>query len=512
MAGYGWLSSATSSGSPLPPTWVACTPVAALTAGLPGGNRNTNGNFNNAGNNGNWWSSSPSGSNAWNRNLNNDNPNVNRNNNNQRNGFSVRCLRDADTKIPCLVSHGTGDLFALHADDRLLEGIFEAYYECRKNKRNKAEPLAFELNFESELLDLHEELLTFQYTPAPYRAFLVERPVLREVFAARFKDRVVHHWLMGLLNPHIEALLSDRCFACRKGLGVHAGHRAIQSDLAECPEGWVLKLDVRGFFMSIDRERLFKRLTRDMKHWNQNGLELWVQHVLRRLLLANPLKGCIQRPHHRWSELPQDKSLLRAPAGFGLPIGNLTSQIFANYFLNPLDQWIQGELGFHRYGRYVDDFYIVHRPKSTLRALIPATREFLSESLGLKLHPHKIYLQPVAKGVPFLGAFHHMDHAKLTPRLKGNMWRCLEEVNLHAQSAIGPLDKTHAAWAIPRLNSYLGLCSKLSARRWERKWLKSFDPKWWKILRFSRGKMIALTAPPRAARASNVSSFAIERR
>ncbi len=174
--------------------------MAALTAGLPGGNRNNNGNFNNAGNNGNWWSSSPNGSNAWNRNLNNNNENVNRNNNNQRNGFSVRCVRDADTNRPGAVSlaHGTGDLFAEPVREALLEGLFEAYYECRQNKRNKSDSLAFECNLERELVELHESLLGLSYRPEPYRAFLVERPVLREVFAASFRDRVVHHWLMAL--------------------------------------------------------------------------------------------------------------------------------------------------------------------------------------------------------------------------------------------------------------------------------------------------------------------------
>ena len=462
-----------------------------MTAGLPGGNRNNNGNFNNAGNNGNWWSSSPNGSNAWNRNLNN-NENVNRNNNNQRNGFSVRCVRDADTNCPGAVSlvHGTGDLFAEQVRETLLEGVFEAYYECRRNKRNKPDSLAFEWNLERELVELHESLLNFSYRPEPYRAFLVERPVLREVFAASFRDRVVHHWLMGLLNPHIEDILSPRCFACREGLGVHAGHRAIQSDLSKHPKGWVLKLDIRGFFMNIDRGLLHRRLSKDLKAWDLAGMDLWVQHVLRGLLVEDPLVGCMKRPHRRWKELPPDKSLFSTGEGKGLPIGNLTSQILANYFLNPLDQWLSRNGHFSAYGRYVDDFYLVHNSKDTLVGMIPEIRGFVHEHLGLQLHPKKIHLQPVAKGVLFLGAFHHHDHAKLSRRLKGNMWDCLEMLNGLAQMRHGHLTRADAEWAMPRVNSYLGLSGQVSARRWERKWLRGLDSSWWRVMRLSGQKMI----------------------
>ena len=464
-----------------------------MTAGLPGGNRNNNnGNFNNAGNNGNWWSSSPNGSNAWNRNLNNNNENVNRNNNNQRNGFSVRCVRDADTNRPGAVSLacGTGDLFAEPVRQTLLEGVFGAYYECRRNKRNKSESLAFECNLERELVELHESLLNFSYRPEPYRAFLVERPVLREVFAASFRDRVVHHWLMALLNPQIEDILSPRCFACREGLGVHAGHRAIQLDLAAHPKGWVLKLDIRGFFMNIDREALHHRLSNDLKCWDLKDMDLWVQHVLRALLVENPLVGCVKHPHSRWKELPPDKSLFCTGEGKGLPIGNLTSQILANYFLNPLDQWLSRDCAFLSYGRYVDDFYLVHNSKAALVEMIPRIRAFVCDELGLQLHPKKIHLQPVVKGVLFLGAFHHHDHAKLSRRLKGNMWECLDELNGRAESRRGKLSKADVDWALPKVNSYLGLAGQLSARRWERKWLQELHPSWWQVMRVSGQKMI----------------------
>ena len=466
--------------------------MAALAAGLPGGNRNNNGNFNNAGNNGIWWSSSPNGSNAWNRNLNNNNENVNRNNNNPHNGFSVRCVRDADTNTPGAMNarHGTGDLFSEYASVALREGLFEAYYECRRNKRNKPDALAFEVDFERHVMDLHKELLNFTYRPEPYRAFLVERPVLREVFAASFRDRVVHHWVMGLLNPFIEEMLAPRCFACRKGLGVHAGHRAIQEGLAAHPNGWVLKLDIRGFFMNIDRALLHRKLKSDIQSWDLQGMDLQVQHVLHGLLSVDPIEGASKQPHRRWRELPQDKSLFSTSPGCGLPIGNLTSQILANYFLNPLDRWIQEECGMIHYGRYVDDFFLVHDSKEALMDLVPRVRWFLRSELGLSLHPRKVHLQPVRSGVLFLGAFHHHDHAKLSRRLKGNMWSCLNEMNQRAQERKGKLSISDAQWALPKMNSYLGLSGQLAARRWEGKWLKSLDAEWWQVLRLSGQRMV----------------------
>jgi hypothetical protein len=242
--------------------------------------------------------------------------------------------------------------------------------------------------------------------------------------------------------------------------------------------------------MNIDRALLRSRLLKDLRGWDLQGMELWVQHVLHGLLAVDPILGATKHTHRRWGELPSDKSLFKTNAGCGLPIGNLTSQILANYFLNPLDRWIQEECGMNHYGRYVDDFFLIQESKEELMNLVPRVRGFLRSELGLTLHPRKVHLQPVRNGVLFLGAFHHHDHAKLSHRLKGNMWTCMNELNSRASQRGHVLTLDDSKWALPRLNSYLGLTGKLAAGRWEKKWLRSMHPGWWRFLRLSGNKIV----------------------
>ena len=180
--------------------------VVTQFSALPGGYRNNNGNFNNVANNGNWWSATENNaSNAWNRNLNHNNENLNRNNNNKRLGLSVRLLRDLGwNAVRCAGVRSCTAFFTFQEQCRLamldenqketfVTDLFSAYFCARKNKRNTLNALAFEKHLESNLFSLAEEILGGEYTVSPSICFIVDRPVKREIFAADFLDRVVHH-------------------------------------------------------------------------------------------------------------------------------------------------------------------------------------------------------------------------------------------------------------------------------------------------------------------------------
>jgi RNA-directed DNA polymerase len=247
---------------------VAKTTEVTLIVGLPGGNRKNNGTFNNIGNNGNWWSSTENNTNnAWNRNLNYNNGNINRNNNNKQNGFSVRYLRDLMETSPLYYSTGFNfhymqtTLFKTEIKFDFTEELFEAYFDCRSNKRNTINALAFEKHFEHNLFQLQKEISEGSYEPDRSIAFIVNKPVQREIFAADFRDRVVHHFLINKLNPLFEKEFINDCYASRVGKGTHYGIKRTDVFIKACSKNYstdcyILKLDIQGFFIHINRNIL----------------------------------------------------------------------------------------------------------------------------------------------------------------------------------------------------------------------------------------------------------------
>lgn len=361
-----------------------------------------------------------------------------------------------------------GQLGLFDAEERLslTEEVFEAYFDCRRNKRNSPSALRFEMNFEERLFELRDQLFDGSWRPSPSTAFIVERPVKREVFAATFADRVVHHWLMAKLNPHFESLFIEDSYACRVGKGTLYGIRRLEENIRESykvhPRGcFVLKLDIRGFFMSIPREKLWTRLEPFVRsHYKESDLGRVLQ-VAERIVKLDASNGCrIAGRKSDWKGLPADKSLFGTATGCGLPIGNLTSQVLANFYLHPLDAFVTQQLGFERYGRYVDDFYIVAHDPQALRIAVSAIRTFLADELALGLHPKKIVLQHAAKGTAFLGAVVWPQHTTVGKRLKANFHQAVRAINREAH---GDVSRT-----MQRLNSYLGLMRHFRSYRLRR--------------------------------------------
>jgi hypothetical protein len=240
--------------------------------------------------------------------------------------------------------------------------LWEAYQACRRGKRRSWNAMAFEAQREDGLVALREELRLGTWQPRPSRAFLVTRPKRREVFAADFRDRIVHHLLVGHLEPAWERRFIHDSYACRVGKGTHAGVDRLQAFTRQATangtrSAWYLQLDIRGFFMAIDRQRLYRRLAR-------HAGDPVVRDLIARIVFHDPVAGCRLRPGASVDEflrLPPHKTLFRAAPGCGLPIGNLTSQFFANVYLDALDQFVKHHLRATWYVRYCDDLVCLLR-------------------------------------------------------------------------------------------------------------------------------------------------------
>ncbi|MBR4830069.1 MAG: RNA-directed DNA polymerase [Muribaculaceae bacterium] len=307
---------------------------------------------------------------------------------------------------------------------QLLIDLRQAYYDARRHKRNRHYQRVFEARLEENLSDLCDKLNNRNYHASPSTCFLVKDPKLREVFAAQFRDRIVHHLYYNYTHRMLERTFIADSYSCIKGRGTHYGIDRLAHHIRQVSENWqspcyVLKMDIKGYFMHINRARLLQITLRQLRrlsqrciskgnpyHWD-DCLDIgFVEWLSREIILLDPTDGCrvLGKPED-WRDLSHDKSLFHSPQGCGLPIGNLTSQLFSNVYLNELDQYMKRGLGCRHYGRYVDDFYIVSNDKEWLRGLIPPVRRFLREKLSLQLHEGKVRMYDARSGVDFLGGF-----------------------------------------------------------------------------------------------------------
>jgi len=227
-----------------------------------------------------------------------------------------------------------------------LDDLFEAYADCRINKRNTMNALAFELDYEQNLVTLWEEINLRTYSPGRSIAFIVDKPVKREIFAADFTDRIVHHLVINKLNPLFEKIFIYDSYACRKNKGTHFGIQRIARFIRQCTrnytqDAYVLKLDIQGFFMAINRRILWEKLRPFIEQKYQHQDQELILFLCHQILANNPTKNCfIKGSRHNWEDLPPNKSLFYSAPNCGLPIGNLTSQIFANFYLNAFDHFV----------------------------------------------------------------------------------------------------------------------------------------------------------------------------
>ena len=288
------------------------------------------------------------------------------------------------------------------------DGLLEAYYDCRRRKRRTASAIVYEMDYETKLIALRDRINNRVYQPGKSICFVVTRPRYREVFAASFEDRIVHHYIALRLEPLFELVFSPRTFNCRKEKGQLYGINILKQDIRDCSENytrtcWIMKLDLQGFFMSIDKALLADLIDRFITQYYTGSDIDDLRYLCRIVVLHCPEKNCERHsPAHYWDYLPANKSLFTNGEGKGVAIGNLFAQLFANFLLNEFD-WFLEKIGIKYHGRYVDDFYCIHQSKAVLLNAVPLIRDKLAE-FGLTLNPKKFYFQHYTKGVEFTGA------------------------------------------------------------------------------------------------------------
>lgn len=329
------------------------------------------------------------------------------------------------------LSSGHGGMDGIGHDDRLsahpllfssigsIKALNAAWQKFARGKRSRPDVAAFQKNLECHIRQLHRDMATGQYAHGPYQPFTIFDPKQRRIHKASVRDRLVHQAIVTAIEPSFEKRFMYDSFSCRVGKGTHAGVARLRSFLRQASHNntrkvYALKCDVRQYFASIDHEILLNRIER---HVSDEG----ILQLLRSVIMSHGVE-----------------------TGKGIPLGNVTSQLFANIYLHELDWFIKQDLGARFYIRYCDDFIVVSSDKEYLESLIEPIRQFLLTQLRLDFHPHKVTIRSWQQGIDFLG-FVLQPHTTLI-RTKTKR-RMLARVDVH------------------NLSSYLGICSHADAYR-----------------------------------------------
>lgn len=264
----------------------------------------------------------------------------------------------------------------------------KAYHKARKCKRYRPDVLEFEANREENLFRAIEVLKDGTYQPGEYRVFKVWEPKERIIMALPFFDRVIQHMIVNFIEPIFEKRFLFHSYACRKGKGVHEASKTLSRWLyrLEVLEGkklYAIKGDIHHYFQSVDHEILKREIRRYIS-------DKALLKILDRIIDHNGI----------------------FPPGVGIPVGNLTSQLFANVYLNKLDQFVKHDLKVKYYVRYMDDFIILSEDPSELRRLLIEIEDFLHRELRLELNP-KTTILAAKNGINFVGYIHYADHKKI---------------------------------------------------------------------------------------------------
>lgn len=306
-----------------------------------------------------------------------------------------------------------------------VENLLAAWREFLRGKRGKLDVQEFGLHLMDNIFLLHRALANRTYRHGGYSSFKVNDPKPRDIHKASVRDRLLHHAVYRILYPYFDPKFIADSFSCRIGKGTHRAlarfrtfsRKTSKNNTKQC---WILKCDVRKFFASIDHDIILHILS---SHIGDGDVMRLLEAIIR-----------------SFENLPN--------SGKGLPLGNLTSQLFANVYMNELDQFVKHDLKVRYYIRYADDFVIFSDSRERLRYTADSLRAFLHDRLQLRLHEDKIAIRTVGSGVDFLGWVHFPDHRVLRRATKRRMVKRLTE---------NPKPET--------LNSYRGLLKHGNARK-----------------------------------------------
>lgn len=282
------------------------------------------------------------------------------------------------------------------------EKLVQAYIDCRKRKRNTFNALEFEFYLEENLICLYDELLNGSYNISTSICFIVLNPKPREVWAANFRDRIVHHLVYNEISDIYYNRFIKDTYSCIPERGSTNAVKTLNKYLITATKGYTqacyyLKADIRNFFVCIDKDILYRELEKIV---NTD----WVLRLLKQIIYHDCRTNVyIKSPKWKFNLLPDYKSLWNTDNTKGLPIGNLTSQFFSNVYLNILDQYVKHHWHCKYYCRYVDDFVILDKDPQKLNEIHKDLTKFLKERLKLDLHQNKKSINKVERGIDFVG-------------------------------------------------------------------------------------------------------------
>jgi len=334
-----------------------------------------------------------------------------------------------------------------------MENLLCSWREFLRGKRKRKDVAEFSVNLLDNILTLRDELANKTYRHGGYQAFKISDPKPRDIHKALVRDRLVHHAICRTLYPYFDRQFIFDSYSCRLDKGTHRAMNRFKDFAGKVSHNntrtcWVLKGDIRKFFASIDHEILKNILAR---HVADKDVLWLLAEVIDSFISPLPLPLPPASPCEAWrAGNPSRLAFARAKRALGqgekgkigLPLGNLTSQLLVNVYMNEFDQFVKRELRARYYIRYADDFVILHEDKLFLEKLIPQIAEFLEKRLKLSLHPDKVFIKTFASGVDFLGWVHFARHRVLRTATKWRMYRRLEK-----------------GYNINTINSYLGLLS-----------------------------------------------------
>ena len=308
--------------------------------------------------------------------------------------------------------------------NQLLIDLRTAYHAASRHKHSKDYCVEFASHLDVNLRTLADDIYSRLYRPLPPICFVIEDPKKREVFAAMFRDRVVHHLYYNYVHELFERNFIVDSYSCIKKRGTHYGINRLEQHIRRESLNYtelcyILKMDISGYFMHINRQILLniviRRLSKMRRHkihraatetWNDILDVDFLTYLSQEIIMYNPADNCVFRGKKSdWATLPHSRSLFYSPKDCGLPIGNLTSQLFSNVYLGEFDDYMKRTLKIHRYGRYVDDFYVVSNDRDYLLSIVPKIEDFLTDKLKLQINTEKTVICDSNSGVGFLGAF-----------------------------------------------------------------------------------------------------------
>lgn len=311
--------------------------------------------------------------------------------------------------------------------------LYDCYLKCRKNKRNTINQLIFEINAEQNLLRLKDELNNKTYNPSVSICFLVDKPKLREIFAAEFRDRIIHHVLVDHLENIIEPKFIYDNYACRKNKGTHNAVKRLQFFCRSITHNnsrtaYFLQLDIRSFFVTINKDILFNLV---QKYTDDTDM-IWLSE---KIIYNDCTDNCkIIKGNGLIKHIPSHKTLFKQCKNKGIPIGNLTSQFFANVYLNELDQFVKHTLKIKYYLRYSDDVLILYWNRSQLENWKEKIITFLDQKLDLEINTKKTIIRPISNGIDYLGYIVRPFYILVRRRVINNLKQKIFNKTLNDQS------------------------------------------------------------------------------